>query len=407
MARLALLVAFVGCVQPNRHAAVDAASPDARVPDAGAPEATVPDAPAPDVSMPDTATPDTSIAECAPRAVGCGADGHSVRTCSDEGRWMVTATCGDGTTCSGGLCLCSPEVCNEGPIHQVTGVSGLVHDLAAGGGALFLAADGPQSSIRRLDLTSGDETVVQTGAGGFTTYALDVDATGDLVWCSQVVGGASPGGELVHGSTTLDHGACTGVRRHAGLVYYRANDALYRSGLDGMNRQLLASDPMDRFEVAGDQVYFVGKTGGESLLGRVSLADDHFGQVTTVVHRASGPFTRVMVDGTHVYVLSADEIFRVALGQSAAPETFWRAGSAEPWAMAQTDSHVYWTTSTAGATGCDQAQVWRQSKTGGPPAVLATVPGRCGGELVVLGPDVYALVWRGPPGPVDVLRIRL
>jgi hypothetical protein len=411
--RLALLaVALVGCVQPNRHGAVDAASPDARAPDTGAPDAPTPDgaavrdtAAALDATSPDVAPPDTTAAECTPRAIGCGADGRSVRTCSDEGRWMVTSTCGAGTTCSGGLCLCAPETCNQGPIHQVTGVTGLVHDLAGGGGALFLAADGPQSSIRRLDLQTRAETVVHMGGAEFTNYALDVDATGDLVWCSQVVGPPASG-ELVHGSTTLDQGACTHVRRHGGFLYYRANDALYRSALDGKDRQLLTSELMDIFEVAGDQVYFAGEAGGESVLGRVSLADGRF-PVETVVHRPGAPFTRVMSDAAHVYVLSADEIFRVAQVQSAPAETFWRAGAAEPWAMAQTDSHVYWTTTTAGAAGCSQAQVWRQAKAGGPPTVMATLQGRCGGELVVLGSDLYALVWTGPSGAVDVLRIRL
>jgi len=402
--RLVLLaVALVGCVQPNPHGAVDAASPDARAPDTGAPDDS---ATASDTAVaPDAATPDTTPAECSPRAIGCGADGHSVRTCSDEGRWTVTATCADGTACSGGLCLCAPETCNRGAIHQITGVTALVHDLAGGAGALFLAVDGPQSSIRRLDLQTGVETVVHMGGAEFANYALDVDATGDLVWCSQVVS-AAPSGELVHGSTTLDRGACTHVRRQGGLVYYRANDALYRSALDGKDRQLLTSEPMDTFEVAGDQVYFVGQAGGESVLEHLSLADARF-PVETVVHRPGNPFTRVMVDAAQVYVLSADEIVRVAQAPSAPAESFWRAGAAEAWAMAQTDSHVYWTTTTPGAAGCSQAQVWRQAKAGGPPTVMATLQGRCGGELVVLGSDIYALVSTGPPGPVDVLRIRL
>jgi hypothetical protein len=365
-------------------------------------EAAAPDmAPAADRPPP----PDGPAAECTPRALGCSADGRSTRTCSDQGQWMVNGTCAAQTTCSGGICLCAPEVCDEGAIHQLGRTPGFVGDLAGGGNALTIAINGPQSSIRRFVLPSGPETVVHMGGPELALYALDIDPMGNLLWCSDVHTTTYQTGELVYGTTQLDTGSCTHVRRRDNTVYYRS-DALYRKGLDGSPRQMVTREPMDIFELAGDFVYFIGRDGQDSFLERALLSDPT--RVDTLARRSDWVLHRLLVDATHAYVMAEDGILRFAQTAGAQMETFWHDAAAQPWAMAQTDSHVYWSTSTISGSNCTQAQVWRKPKQGGPEAVLSTVPGRCAGELVVLGQFLYAIVG-GTPGATatDLLRIRL
>jgi hypothetical protein len=99
----------------------------------------------------------------------------------------------------------------------------------------------------------------------------------------------------------------------------------------------------------------------------------------------------------------------VALKPDAQPEPFWQDAGLQPWALAQTDSHLYWSTITPGAAGCTEAQVWRRPKAGGPARAISRVPGFCAGGLVRLGDRLYASVWVAPPGsaPTKLLRIRL
>jgi hypothetical protein len=394
---------LVACVQPNRtglrgqNDGADATSPpptDTAAGDLAGPADAV------------TQPPDATPAECTPRAVGCSPDG-SVQTCNEQGRWTFTATCAAQTQCSGGVCLCSPEVCDEGSIHQIVTTPGLgfVTDLAAGDGALFVAIAGTQSSVRRFDLQNKIESVVHMGSPDFSLYALDTDPLGNLIWCSEVHTTAYLTGEVTYGNTQLETGPCTYIRRRDNLVYYKS-DALYRVGIDGSARQMVSREVMDAFAIAGESIYFVGHVGPESYLKRLSLADP-----TRVDPIVSGPdsMRRLIADATHVYVTKAGGILSVAQAANAQPATFWQDQTAQVWALAQTESHVYWSTTSAGATTCNQAQVWRRPKQGGPVAVLSTVVGRCAGELAVLGQYLYASIGVTPPGsaPTEVLRIRL
>jgi hypothetical protein len=399
-------------VQPNpiglrSHDAAADAAPDASGP---APD-TAPDA-AEDLPSPGDAStqpPDAMPTECAPGAIGCSADGRSVRTCSAQGRWTVTATCGLQTECSGGLCLCSPEACDEGAILQ-TQTPGLVGDIAGGGRSVFLAVDGTQSSIRRFDVQSQSptETVVHMGGAGFTLYALDTDAMGNLIWCSDVLSGPSHIGQLMYGDQELDPGPCSHVRRRDSLVYYQS-DALYRRTLDASSpRQSVSREPMKTFEIAGDYIYFVGQLDNEAFLKRMSIADPT--RVDTIVRRQDSIFLRLTADTSFVYVIADGQIFRVRQAADAQPEMFWQETGPEAWGLAQTDSHLYWSTTTpTGATDCSEAQVWRRPKLGGPATVLSRVPGYCAGELVRLGDRLYTAVWVPPPStaPTKLLRIRL
>jgi hypothetical protein len=398
---VALVLVLAGCEQPNltglrglRDAASDEGGADA--PADVAPGDTT--APA-DLAAP---APDGPPTECMPGALGCSADGLSVRTCSKQGTWTVTSTCAAQTTCSGGTCLCAPEVCDEGSIHTIAPTPGLVGDLAGGTGSIYVAVNGPQASIRQIVLQNDAESVVQMGTAPIAVYSLDTDAAGTLIWCSDVPG---QGGELTYGTTRLDTGSCTHVRRRDDVVYYKS-DFLYRKGLAGSPRVMVTREPMDTFELAGDFVYLIGHEGENSFLKRLSLADP--GRVDTIASRSDWLLRRLMVDPTHAYVMTEDAILRVAQGATAQPDTFWRDASAQPWALAQTDSHVYWSTTTVGGTGCLRAQVWRRPKQGGPEAIVSTVQGRCAGELLVLGSYLYATIG-GPPGvaPTDILRIRL
>jgi hypothetical protein len=411
----ALLVSVTGCVQPNLtgtrgvrdDGGLDAG--DTAAPDAATVEVAIDLAidlpPPPDGPPPDGPPP----AECTPRALGCSADGRSTRACSEQGRWMATGTCAAQTACSGGSCLCAPEVCDEGSIHALGVGRGFVGDLAAGGNALTIAINGPQASIRRLDLQSKSESVVHMDAADLALYALDVDPAGNLIWCSDVHTAAYQTGDLFYGATRLDTGSCTHVRRRDNVVYYRS-DALYRKGLDGSSRQMVTREPMEIFELAGDFVYFIGRDAAQdsSFLKRALLSDP--ARVDTLASRADWVLHRLLVDATQVYVMAEASIVRFPQAASGQPETFWQDAAAQPWAMAQTDSHLYWSTSTISGSSCSQAQVWRKPKQGGPEAIISTVPGRCAGELAVLGNFLYAIVGSvGTPGApaTDVLRIRL
>jgi hypothetical protein len=396
---------LIACAQPNRTGG--------RVHDGGdaMPTPPIADAAAGDLAAPvDAATqpPDVIPTECTPRAIGCSPDGRSMQTCDEQGRWTFTAMCAAQTECSGGVCLCSPGVCDEGSIYQVATMPGLgfVTDLAAGNGALFLAIGGTQSSIRRFDVQNKIESVVHMGGSDLSLYALDVDPAGILTWCSWVRAAAGYlTGEVTSGNAPLETGLCTYVRRRDNLVYYLSN-GLYRVGLDGSERHMVSSEAMKAFAIAGDSIYFVGPVEQASALRRASLSD--FTRVDTI---ASGPdpMLRLIVDATHVYWTAGASIMSVAQAAGGQPDTFWQDRTAEVWALAQTESHVYWSTTTASATTCNQAQVWRRPKLGGPAAILSTMPGRCAGELVVLGQYLYASVGVTPPGaaPTDVLRIKL
>jgi hypothetical protein len=412
-------LSLAACVQLNRTGQAPDASPDSAAPTPDATAADLPPAPPPDAPASDRPPPvdsapspdaqEATPTECTPRAIGCSSDNRSVRTCNDQGRWTVTATCAAQTTCSAGVCLCSPEVCDEGTFRQIAAMPGrLVGDVAGGGGSLFVGMDGTPSSIRRIDLQSRMETVVTMGGPDFSAYALDADAMGNLIWCSDVHTSMSQTGDLFYGATRLATGSCTEVRRRDNLVYYKG-DFLYRIGLDGSSRQMITSDAMERFEIAGDSLYFVsGKVGEGSFLKRLSLADAS--KVDTLVSRPDAYFRALMVDPAQVYVLTEDEILRIAQEAGAQPESFWQNAIAQVWAMAQTDSHLYWSTTTASpAGGCSQAEVWRKPKAGGTATVISMVQGHCAGDLVVVGQYLYTALGVTPPGaaPTEVLRIRL
>jgi hypothetical protein len=410
---------LIACVQPNERGtrppadAAAEAAPDSRDPGPdAAPDAGV-DRPAPgDTSVP---PPDVMPTECTPRATGCSADGRSVRTCSDQGRWMDTATCAARRSCSGGLCLCAAEVCDEGPLFQ-TETPGVVGDMTGGGRFLFLAVNGPQSSIRRFDVLTPAETVVWKGRPEFTVYALDSDPLGNLSWCSAVHG-ASDTGQLMYGDgQLLDTGACSHVRRRDGLVYYQS-DALHRRPADpAALGDTLTRTAMEKFEIAGDHVYFIGHTDKEAFLGRLPLADPT--RVETLARRPDSLFLDMLVDATHVYVVADGQIFRIPQAGGAQLEMFWQEAGSEAWAMAQTDAHLYWSTTTPSpAGGCSEARVWRRPKMGesaggstsGPAEVLSKVQGFCAGDLVRLDDHLYTAIFVNPPGaaPTRVLRIGL
>jgi hypothetical protein len=252
----------MACVQPNRTGVLPDAGRDA-APEAAAeaaPEATPPD----DVS--DGASADAAPTECTPRAVGC-ADTRSVRTCSAEGRWTVTSTCPAATACSAGACLC-PGECADDPVVE-TATAGLVDDLVGGGRFLYLAVNGPQGNIRRFDLATKMETVVKSAGSGLTdigVFALHGDEMGNLLWCSDVTNGATRTGQLMSGNVELDSNPCTHVRRHGEFVYFKS-DVLYRKTLEsGSLRETITREAMESFEIAGDDLYFIGELNQEAFL---------------------------------------------------------------------------------------------------------------------------------------------
>ena len=95
---------------------------------------------------------------------------------------------------------------------------------------------------------------------------------------------------------------------------------------------------------------------------------------------------------------------------SAQAEMFWQESVPEAWAMAQTDTHLYWSTSTVARAAWAAARLrfLRRPKAGGAVTTLARNPGYCHGQLVRIGDALYAAVWKASPGaPTRILRIRL
>lgn len=401
-------LSLAACPQPNMIGVVPdgGAGSDASDPRADA----APDG-ARDLSPPADAGGDTSAApadaapECTPKALGCSDDGRSTRVCTDQGRWMVAATCAASSVCSAGLCLCSGSCADIDPVVQLS-TAGFVDDLVGGGSVLHLAVNGPQASIRRVDIPGKKEMVVASEPG-IALFALDSDAMGTLTWCNDVLVGASHTGRVVSGAQQLETAACTHVRRHDGAVYFKG-DLLYRKTLDAAPRQTVTTEPMQLFEIAGNYLYFTAKPNQDVVLKRLSLAEPT--KVETLAVHKNTTVPQLMLDASHVYLVSEGKILRVPQAANAQPEVFWEDPAADAWAMAQTDSHVYWsTTAAAGATECGEAQVFRRAKAGGTATPLSRTPGHCGGQLVRLGEQIYTTVWVSPPSvvPTKILRIRL
>jgi hypothetical protein len=417
-----LALTLFACVKPNPYgsrprldgspeAASDTApptTPDSATVDQGSVAAPPDAAPA---LTPDAGTdqaPDQTTTECTPRQLDCTADNKATRLCDERGRWTTGTTCGPQTTCSAGLCLCTPETCDEGPIHEVPG---LVETLAGSGRTLFMATIGLRASIRRFDVQLEQEQTVHMGGSDFTRFALDADPMGNLVWCSDVRSGAASSGQLTYGTTTLDPNPCVHVRKVGDLIYYRDPAALQRRATDGSARQTVSSEPMTRFELAGDHLYFIGAAGEEAFLKRFALAEP--GKIETLLRRPAAIFRQLAVDGSHVYVVSDDRLLRVPVAGNAEPEDVWLNEGPEAWAVALSESHVYWSTTTFDLTGngCLRAQVWRRpKKAGGARVAISTVPGQCAGELLILEGRLYTPIsTQGllSGGPSQVLRIRL
>jgi hypothetical protein len=390
------------CVQFNEHAVLDPY-------DAGVDAGPGPDASGDLTAPSDTApAPDVPSPECTPQAVGCSADGKSIRTCSAEGRWMITSTCAAPNTCSAGVCLCSGPCLDETLFETQT--AGILDDLAGGGPYLYLAVNGPQSTIRRFDVPNKKETVLKQSEPDLTLFALDSDAMGNLLWCSDNLKGGIHTGQLVYGTQVLDPGPCTYVRRQDNLVYFKS-DFLYRKTLSASAaREPVTTEPMTRFEISGAQLYFVAGVGQDAVLKRLPLADPM--KVETLLEQKDTDFISLMPDATHVYLISEGKILRVPIMANAQPQTFWQDAQAQAWALAQTDTHVYWSASIplgGSSEACSEAQVLRQPKAGGPVTVLSRSPGYCAGDLLRLDDKLYAVVRVGSVGPAStrILRIRL
>lgn len=381
---------------------------------------TPPPADARDTSTPpppdarDTSAPpvDGPAPECTPREVGCTANNDAPRVCNDQSKWVTMAACPAQTTCNGGACVCPGNCADPTPVAQTQIGGGVADDLAGGGRSVFLGINGPRAGIRRFDTQNGMEMSVTSAMGSEVgTFALDSDSMGNLIWCSDLTTPGSPTrtGRLVYGTLTLDTGPCTHVRRHNNFVYFKS-DVVYRKTLDaGSNRSEVSREAMTIFEIAGDSLYFVGEANQAAFLKRFPLADAS--KVETITTRPNSSFRHLLPDATHVYLISEGVILRARQTPNAQAEVFWEEMGPEAWAMAQTDTHLYWSaTTSSGASDCSEAQVLRRAKSGGGMAVaLARAPGYCAGELVRIENNIYTSVWLPPPSttPARILRIRL
>jgi hypothetical protein len=413
---------LMACAQPNakglRDRLADGGAPDGGpLPDVPADTLAVdkggmtgpPDAPAPlpDVAAPvDAPGPDTAPPpECTLGQVDCSAEGRP-RTCSEQGSWTLGAACPAQTACSAGQCLC-PAGCDLGPVSGVQ-MPGLVEDLTAGGRFLFLAISGPNAGIRRVNLDGGEEADVERGqAGVFTRYGLQADTMGTLLWCSDAMAVGGRTGQLVYGTMELETGWCIQVRRREGLVYY-LGPQLLRKPLDSSPPEVVSSESMVRFELTRDHVYFVGgNPGRDAFLKRLPLADP--GATEPILNRDDLNLLALLADGSHVYLTAAEKILRVPQAAGATAEVFWEGAGTDPFGLAQTDSHVYWSTTTSSNSGCTEARVWRRPKSGGTALPLTTRQGVCASRLVVHDGYLYAVFFPNSEGfaTSQIFRIRL
>jgi hypothetical protein len=318
---------------------------------------------------------------------------------------QCTPPCAAPSACNAGVCLC-PENCAEDPLFE-TQTPATTGELVGGGRFLYLAVNGPQASIRRFDLQTRIESVVESAGLEVATFALDSDSMGNLLWCSDVLSDTGRTGQLVYGTQVAESGPCTDVRRRNNFIYYKGG-ALFRKTFDPTSsRERISTEPMDTFEIAGDHLYFVDPLAQEAVLKRLPLADP--AAVETITRRSGTSFLRLLPDSAHVYLIADGQILKVAQTPGAQAETFWQEAGPEAWAMAQTDTHLYWSATTAaGATDCSEAQILRRPKAGGPVTALARYPGFCAGQVVRIGGVLYAAIWQPPPAAsTRILRIRL
>jgi hypothetical protein len=393
----------------GRQAEVDA-QPD-RVPESDAPA----DAPPPvdragdeGPPPPVDSAPEALPIECRTGETGCSLDRHEARLCNAAGRWTVTATCAAGSVCTAARCLCEPgpgdsSACDEGPIHHLLRP---VQIMSAGRDALYLVVDYEQPSLRRFVPRDGREQTLQMSGEERVDFSIDADAMDNLVWCTLRAGPKGEVGQLLIGERVLESTPCRWLRKLGNDIYYAATDSnIYRRSLVGLAPQVVARDPgLWRFEVTGDHIYYLFNQ-DDAYLQRVSLSDPT--RVTTLVTRQLAEFRALAVDGAHVYVVDEDRVLRVPLAGGVA-ETFWRGAGEAVRELAQTASHLYWSTETGGVRGCARSQVWRRAKEGGPPTALTTVMGQCAGPLALLGDRLYAATSSGYSHdvvPAQLLRL--
>jgi hypothetical protein len=395
--------------RPDAAAPTADAAPDSGVDSGGITTPPRDGPPPPDAASPADGPPAPADAppppECTATQLSCTADGTTVLTCSPQGRWVMGPSCGDDV-CSAGICVCRRDRCDEGTIHSA---AGWVEAVAAGGRSLFYAVNGTSARIQRLDLASREDETIQSGDTGYVRYALDTHQ-GNLIWCSDIRVSTDRGGQLVYGTSQLESGFCEQVKRVDDLIYYKG-ERLYRKRLDDSPREVVSDELMSRFELAGSHLYFVGSTDDDdkSFIKRFPLSNPS--QVETLVDAVETIFKELIVDGTHVYVVADDRLLRVPLAGVRNPEVFWREPNANPWAMVQTPTHLYWSATAVSNSVCLEAQVWRRAKSGGPAEVVSAVTGHCAGPLVLLDNHIYAAVallsGLAPLGPTQLRRIRL
>jgi hypothetical protein len=404
-----------GGAADSRVATADGGSPDAPVamPDAGAP----PDTAAAPPDGPPVAPPDPpAVPECTPGVRAC-LDGQSSRVCSPQGRWLPGDSCGAGSTCSGGACVCPAGACEDGVLRDLPGY---VARTVTGGDLLHYEhterAGG--TAIHTIDLRTGQETgVLRAPAGSEINPALGADALGGLYWCRRRSNLDLPvEGALMRGAEVLAPGACNGLRVTAAQVTFSIDDGpgLFRLALParpgGAREPLTTTHPLS-FAVTDTHVYFSSfdSPSGLSRLQRFPI--DDVSRVQPLGERAglaNRIFDRMAADASHLYVSYLDQILRAPVGGAAgeALQTFWSGEGSEIEAIVLDATHVYWATVIPSINGCTEAAFWRRSKLrDDEPVLLARREGVCPTGLELAGERVYAAV-AGLPGPSRILRLR-
>jgi hypothetical protein len=301
--------------------------------------------------------------------------------------------------------VCGAPGCDEGTFLAAgDGVA----EMAAGGDFIFFrrSSDVESKTLYRLDLRTrlawpvyGTAAQPYRLAGG-----IAVDANGIGYWCREMPEGFFIGDVMKEGSS-LEPSWCNQLALTATHLYIRRSDGLFRRELGKAGQTRVGDGEAIVFTVTDDYAFTTSRTRISSTVSRTALADPSRSE--PILTQAGDLFMGLVADKAHVYVVTSPSgLIRVPVGGGEA-EVVWRVDADNVVKAALTETHVYWSVTTAQADKCGEARVYRRLKAGGLPSLISAVPGYCAIDLLVHRDHVYSAIAEGTGvGPSRILRIR-
>jgi hypothetical protein len=393
-------------VSGDAPAAVRDAEPDS-TPDAQAGPDSAPDAapPPPDAPLPP---------ECTPGARACG-EGPAARLCGDQGHWLPVESCGSGSICSGGACVCPGGGCEDGVLHSEPGF--VVEISVAGNVLYYMYASYPvPTDIRSIDIHTGAPGPVQKASAGYrVNNGLAADASAGLYWCRRLSDEFAPiEGALMLGDRVVAPGACTKLLLTPTHVFFMLDEEtglfrVPRAPGGPVKRETVTMKYPASFWATPTHIYFASADDFPRIWSRIERVPlDDFTHPQTVAERAAFDthiFDHMAIDGSHLYTSYNGQILR-APADGGDFQTFWTSSGSDIQAIVLSDTHVYWSTVIESERGCAEAAFWRRSKVRDDEAtLLLSREGVCPQGLA-LTPDRLYVATAGLPGPSQILRLR-